>query len=91
MLRDLAGALLLSFHCIRMRGEKRKKNVDASLIWSYEKYSYILYLMVFYHLSLLLIKALTALMGRLSLSVGWENGPDHELKTVSFNPSFPVI
>ena len=28
-------------------------------------------------------KALTALVGRLSLSVGWENGP--ELKTVSFS------
>ena len=31
------------------------------------------------------IKAPTALMGRLSLSVGWENGPERGLKTVSFN------
>ena len=27
------------------------------------------------------IKALTALLGRLSLSVGWENGPEQGLKT----------
>ena len=32
------------------------------------------------------IKALTALEGRLSLSVGWENGPELALKTVSSNP-----
>ena len=32
------------------------------------------------------IKALTALVGRLSLSVGWENGPEQGLKPVSFNP-----
>ena len=32
------------------------------------------------------IKALTALVGRLSLSVGWENGPGQGLKIVSFNP-----
>ena len=32
-----------------------------------------------------LIKALIALVGLLSLSVGWENGPERELKTVSFN------
>ena len=32
------------------------------------------------------IKALTALVGRLSLSPGWENGPEWGLKTVSFNP-----
>ena len=38
-----------------------------------------------------LIKALTALVGRLSLTVGWENGPERGLKTVSFNPSLPVI
>ena len=31
------------------------------------------------------IKALTALMGQLSLSEGWENGPELGLKTVSFN------
>ena len=31
------------------------------------------------------IKVLTALVGRFSLSVGWENGPEWELKTVSFN------
>ena len=30
------------------------------------------------------IKALTALIDRLSLSVGWENGPEPGL--VSFNP-----
>ena len=34
----------------------------------------------------LTIKALTALVGRLSLSVGWENGSERVLKTVSFNP-----
>ena len=28
-------------------------------------------------------KALTALVDRLSLGVGWENGPERELKTVS--------
>ena len=32
------------------------------------------------------IKALTALLGRLSLSVGLENGPEQGLKTVSSNP-----
>ena len=32
------------------------------------------------------IKALTASVGRLSLSVRWENGPEWELKTVSFKP-----
>ena len=32
-----------------------------------------------------LIKALTSLVGRLSLSVGWENGPDRECKIDSFN------
>ena len=32
------------------------------------------------------IKALTALVGRLSLSVGWKNGPEWGLKTVLFNP-----
>ena len=37
------------------------------------------------------IKALTALVGRVSLSVGWENGPERELKTISFNSYFPVI
>ena len=31
------------------------------------------------------IKALTALEGGLSLSVGWENGPEQGFKTVSFN------
>ena len=34
----------------------------------------------------LLVKALTALAGRLSLSVGWENGPEPGLKAGSFNP-----
>ena len=33
----------------------------------------------------IIIKALTALMGRLPLSVGWENGLERGLKTVSFN------
>ena len=33
-----------------------------------------------------LIKALIVLVGRLSLSVGWENGLERGLKTVSFNP-----
>ena len=37
------------------------------------------------------IKALTALEGRLSLSVGCENGPEKGLKTISCNPEFPVI
>ena len=32
------------------------------------------------------IKALTALVGRLSLSVGWENDPERGFRTVSFNP-----
>ena len=32
------------------------------------------------------IKALTTLVDRLSLSVGWGNGPERGLKTVSFNP-----
>ena len=34
----------------------------------------------------MIIKALRALVGRLSLSVGWENGPERRLETVSFNP-----
>ena len=33
------------------------------------------------------IKALTALLGQLSLSVDWENSPELGRKTVSFNPS----
>ena len=33
-----------------------------------------------------IIKALTALTDQLSLSVGWENGLEQGLKTVSFNP-----
>ena len=37
------------------------------------------------------IKALTVLVGRLSLSVGWENGPERRPKTVSFNPQLFVI
>ena len=37
------------------------------------------------------IKALIALVGRLSLIVGWENGPEHGLKTASFNPKLHVI
>ena len=37
------------------------------------------------------IKVLIALVGRLSLSVGWENGPELGLKTVSFNLKLPVI
>ena len=36
------------------------------------------------------IKALTALMGRLSLIAGLESGPERGLKTVSFYP-IPVI
>ena len=31
-------------------------------------------------------KALTALVGQLFMNVGWENSPERELKTVSFNP-----
>ena len=34
----------------------------------------------------LIIKALTALVGRFTLSVGWENGRKRRRKTVSFNP-----
>ena len=37
------------------------------------------------------IKALTTLMGRLSLTVGWENRPERGLKTASFEPYLPVI
>ena len=32
------------------------------------------------------IKALTALVGQLSLSLGWENGSEYGLTIVSFNP-----
>ena len=32
------------------------------------------------------MKALTALVGRLSLTVGWNNGPKQGFATVSFNP-----
>ena len=32
------------------------------------------------------IKALRALVDRLSLNIGWENGPERGLKTVSFTP-----
>ena len=32
------------------------------------------------------IKALTALVGQLSLNKGLESGPERELKTVSFHP-----
>ena len=38
-----------------------------------------------YNNSKIKIKALTALLGQLSLSVGWENGPERGLKTISFN------
>ena len=37
------------------------------------------------------IKALTALIGRLSPSIGGENTPEQGLKTISFNPKLPVI
>ena len=33
-----------------------------------------------------LVKALTAMVGGCTLSVGWENCPERGLKTVSFNP-----
>ena len=36
-------------------------------------------------------QALTALAGRLSLSVGLENGPEWGLKALSLNPLLPVI
>ena len=36
-----------------------------------------------FEIALIQIKALSALVGRLSLSVGWENGPERELKTVT--------
>ena len=47
-----------------------------------------------YHSSLTLLSELfvlaqwkvRALVGRLSLDVGWEDGPEWGLKTVSFNP-----
>ena len=35
------------------------------------------------------VKALTTLVGRLSVSVGWVNGPERELKTVSANSADP--
>ena len=38
-----------------------------------------------------IIKALKALVGRLSLHVGWENGSERGFKTASFNPYLPVI
>ena len=38
-----------------------------------------------------LIRALIALEGVNCLSVGWENGPERELKTVSFILKLPVI
>ena len=37
------------------------------------------------------IKAMTALVGPLFLSVGGENGPEWGIKTVSFYPKLPVI
>ena len=36
-------------------------------------------------------KAPAALVGRLSLSVRWENSPERGLKTASFNHYLPVI
>ena len=36
------------------------------------------------------IKALTALMGRLSPNVSWKIGPERGLKSVSFNSYLPV-
>ena len=38
-----------------------------------------------------IIKALTTLLGRVSPSVGRENGPERGLKTVSYNHCLPVI
>ena len=38
-----------------------------------------------------LIKALTALVDRLSLRVGWKNGPERGFKNISFNPTLHVI
>ena len=35
------------------------------------------------------IKVLTSLVGRLSLSVSCENGPERRLKSISFNPKLP--
>ena len=37
------------------------------------------------------IKVLIALVGWLSLSIGWENGPEQGRKPVSFIPKLPVI
>ena len=34
------------------------------------------------------IKVMAALVGRLSLSIVWENGPERGMKTVSFKPNF---
>ena len=31
------------------------------------------------------------MVGRLSLSVGWEKSPERGRKTISFNPTLPVI
>ena len=39
----------------------------------------------------IIIKALMALVGRLSLSVGWENDPQRGLKTVALNSWLPVF
>ena len=37
------------------------------------------------------MKAMTALVGRLSLNVAWNHGPKCGLKTVTFNPYFPIV
>ena len=44
---------------------------------------------VFYDWKAVEIKALTALVARLSLSEGWEN--ETETLTVSFNPYIPIF
>ena len=38
-----------------------------------------------------IIKVLAALVGRLSLSLGWEHGPKRGLKLISLNPKLAFI
>ena len=43
-----------------------------------------------WHRKSLNIKALTALVDRLSLNIGWGKCPERGLKTVSFNPELSI-
>ena len=44
-----------------------------------------------YYLLMCIIKALRAMVDRLSLNEGWENGHDIELTTISFNSLLPYF